>query len=419
MRTLLLVLFVAVLGPHAVAQESLLDSTQVPPTLAVPVDTLPPPPVAPQDVQARPTVPVEAPMTQAQADSLLRQVAAMQRQLALVGGVVGANQDSIRALNQTRRDSNAVRRAVDAVNDVAKEAGQTVRNVGLKFVLSVILLVLTMLAVRGTVTLLEALAGRSAERRLFYKKLIPIARLLLWTMAAYLVIAVIFQIDSQGLFAAITAVGVGVAFAAQDILKNIFGGLVIIFDQPFQVGDKIAVGSSYGEVVSIGMRSTRITTPDDNLVTVPNSQVVDGQVSNANAGALDCQVVTDLYLPGWVDVRLAKRIAYEAAANSRFVYLDKPIVIICKDEVNETFLLHLKVKAYVLDTRYEFLLMSDITEAAKAEFLRHGLLTPMPLRPVLGPSYPDPSGSNAGASPQPNAAEPRIVTPSDPDGDSR
>jgi small-conductance mechanosensitive channel len=152
---------------------------------------------------------------------------------------------------------------------------------------------------------------------------------------------------------------------------------VIVFDQPFQVGDKISVSGTYGEVVSIGLRSTRITTPDDNLVSVPNAQVVDGQVSNANAGALDCQVVTDLYLPGWVDEIKAKQIAHEAAASSKYVYLEKPIVVIVKDEFKETFVTHLKVKAYVLDTRYEFLLVSDVTERARRAFREEGLLQPM------------------------------------------
>lgn len=72
----------------------------------------------------------------------------------------------------------------------------------------------------------------------------------------------------------------------------------------------------------------------------------------------------------------AKAIAYSAAANSRYVYLDKPIVVHVKDEFKETFLTHLKVKAYVIDTRYEFAFASDVTETAKTEFLREGLLQP-------------------------------------------
>jgi small-conductance mechanosensitive channel len=115
-------------------------------------------------------------------------------------------------------------------------------------------------------------------------------------------------------------------------------------------------------------------TPDDSLVSVPNAQVVDGQVANANAGELNCQVVTDLYLPGWVDEARAKRIAFEAAASSKYVYLNKPIVVLVKDEFKETFLTHLKVKAYVLDPRFEFAFQSDVTERARAGFRDAGLL---------------------------------------------
>jgi small-conductance mechanosensitive channel len=149
-----------------------------------------------------------------------------------------------------------------------------------------------------------------------------------------------------------------------------------VFDQPFQVGDKITVGGTYGEVVSIGLRSTRIVTPDDNRVSVPNAEVVDNQVANANAGELNCQVVTDLFLPGWADEALAKRIAFDAAASSKYVYLNKPIVALVSDVFKETFLTRVRVKAYVMDPRLEFLFQSDVTERARAGFREAGLLRP-------------------------------------------
>jgi small-conductance mechanosensitive channel len=205
---------------------------------------------------------------------------------------------------------------------------------------------------------------------------VPIVRIVLWVFAAYLIVRVIFRVDAQGLLAATAAIGVAVGFAAQDLLKNLFGGLILVFDQPFQVGDKIKVGGTYGEVVSIGLRSTRIVTADDNRVSVPNAQVVDQQVANANAGELNCQVVTDLYLPGWVDEALAKKIAFEAATSSKYVYLKKPIVVLVKDEFKETFLTRVRVKAYVLDPRFEFLFESDVTERARAGFREAGLTSP-------------------------------------------
>jgi small-conductance mechanosensitive channel len=259
---------------------------------------------------------------------------------------------------------------------VLGQARDEVRSFGLGVVWALLVLVLFNYTIRTLVWVLDQLAERSVTRRLFYKKLVPITRILLWVFAAYLIVRVIFQVDAQGFLAAAAAVGVAIGFAAQDLLKNLFGGIILVFDQPFQVGDKISAGGTYGEVVSIGLRSTRIVTPDDNLVSVPNAQVVDGQVANANAGELNCQVVTDLYLPGWIDEARAKKIAFEAAASSKYVYLNKPIVVLVKDEFKETFLTHLKVKAYVLDPRYEFLFESDVTERARAGFRDAGLLQP-------------------------------------------
>jgi small-conductance mechanosensitive channel len=287
---------------------------------------------------------------------------------------VQSSDDSLRALQQ---ENDSLHAALDAETGGLEITGEAVQSIGLHSMLAVLVLVLTFFLVRGVGFVLESLAERSAHRRLFFKRLLPILRITIWIVAVYVVLGVIFNLSTDNLITAAAAIGLAVGFAAQDILKNIFGGLVIVFDQPFQVGDKISVAGTYGEVVSIGLRSTRITTPDDNLVSVPNAQVVDGQVSNANAGALDCQVVTDLYLPGWVDEAQAKQIAYEAAASSKYAYLDKPIVVLVKDEFKETFITHLKVKTYVLDTRYEFLLASDITERARRAFREAGLLKPL------------------------------------------
>lgn len=268
-----------------------------------------------------------------------------------------------------------------------EEATETAKNYGLRVFFALLVVVAVAQLIKGSVFVLQRLSERSAQRRLWYKRLIPIVRLLLWTFALVFVIRGIFDVNAQGLLAAAAAVGVAVGFAAQDILKNIFGGLVIVADRPFQVGDQINVGGTYGEVMSIGVRSTRIRTPDDNSVSVPNAQVVDSQVSNANSGELNCQVVTDLYLPGWVNESEVKKIAYQAAASSRYVFLEKPVVVIVKDEYSYAHVLHLRVKAYVLDARYEFLFASDITERARAAFRAAGLLG-SPQSESLAPAVP-------------------------------
>lgn len=78
------------------------------------------------------------------------------------------------------------------------------------------------------------------------------------------------------LTAALTGLGIGglaVAFAAQKTLENLFGGIMIISDRPVRIGDACKVGDVNGNVVDIGLRSTRIRTNDRTIVTIPNGQL--------------------------------------------------------------------------------------------------------------------------------------------------
>lgn len=87
---------------------------------------------------------------------------------------------------------------------------------------------------------------------------------------------VIFYIAGINITAALTGLGIGgiaIAFAAQKTLENLFGGIMIISDQPIRVGDLCKVGDYKGTVVDIGLRSTRIRTDDRTVVSVPNGQL--------------------------------------------------------------------------------------------------------------------------------------------------
>jgi len=165
------------------------------------------------------------------------------------------------------------------------------------------------------------------------------------------------------------SIGVAVGFASQDLLKNIFGGIVIIFDKPFQIGDKIQIGNYYGEIVAIGLRSTRLVTSDDNLVSVPNSDVMNSAVANANAGEENCQVVTEIFLPLTCDINKIRTFAVETAQVSKHIYLNKPIhVLFFQENIGHKLVLKVKIKAYVNDIRNEFAFKSEITEVLTKEF---------------------------------------------------
>ncbi|MFT7695244.1 MAG: small-conductance mechanosensitive channel [Candidatus Latescibacterota bacterium] len=221
--------------------------------------------------------------------------------------------------------------------------------------------------------LLERTAERLIAHRLLFKRLIPVLRLAIYGVTIYFVIVVVSPQEAQ-LYAILGSMALALGLAAKDLLNDIIGGVVVLFDRSFQTGDRILVGGHYGEVVSIGLRSTKIVTPDDSLVTVPNSSILSSTVSNTNAGAIDCQVVVDIYLPAAADLEVAEGIAREAVLTSKYTYLSKPVVVNVKDEFKETYLSHLIVKAYVFDTRYENAFAADLTRRIKKELVHRNLL---------------------------------------------
>lgn len=244
-----------------------------------------------------------------------------------------------------------------------------------KIIYSILVLGGTYLFNRIVVFLLGALAERQSSYRLVIKRLVPFLNVFVWSFAIFVVIAGIISPPIETVLAVGASIGIAIGFASQDILKNIFGGFIIILDRPFQVGDKIEVNSHYGEVMEIGLRSTRIVTPDDSVVSIPNADIVSNSVSNTNSGALDCQVVIEVFLPAKTDIDQVKDIAFKAAISSRYVYLKKPIVVMTANQVHEqNYVMVCKVKAYVLDIRYEFLLKSDITELIMRELSARDLI---------------------------------------------
>lgn len=247
-----------------------------------------------------------------------------------------------------------------------------------KVIYTIVILLITYFFNKFLTLILENFSEKATRYRLFIKRLAPISRILIWTFAIYVVIAGVIAPPFETIVAIAASVGIAVGFASQDILKNIFGGIMIILDRPFQVGDKIEVGTHYGEVINIGLRSCRVVTPDDSTVSIPNAELMNKAVSNTNSSNLDCQVVAEIYLPATVEVQMVKKIAFKAVYASPYTFLNKPVEVIVLNEIEaRLFVYKLRVKAYVVDIRFEFLFKSDLTEMIVEECNRLGMV-PLP-----------------------------------------
>ena len=148
-----------------------------------------------------------------------------------------------------------------------------------------------------------------------------------------------------------------------------------MLDRPFNVGDRVKFAGEYGDIIEVGLRSVRMRTLDDSVVTIPNSKFLTDITVSGNAGELDMQVVIDFVIAADQDAETARTIITEAALSSRYIYLAKPLTVLISQWYNErAFGIRLRLKAYVLDTRYEKEFESDISTRVIQEFQARGIL---------------------------------------------
>lgn len=100
-------------------------------------------------------------------------------------------------------------------------------------------------------------------------------------LVAVVIVAVNLGFEElKSLLAGVGIGGLAVAMAAQDLLKNVFGGFVVLTDKSFNTGDLIKIDSNEGVVEEVGIRSTKVRTIDQELIVVPNSRFAEGAVIN-------------------------------------------------------------------------------------------------------------------------------------------
>ena len=106
------------------------------------------------------------------------------------------------------------------------------------------------------------------------------------TMIVIMVLAQ-FGINITALLAGLSIAGIAIGFAAKDTLENFISGVTILLDRPFRIGDYIEINGTYGQVTEITLRSTRLRTKKNEIMVMPNLQMVNQMLINhSTTGAL-------------------------------------------------------------------------------------------------------------------------------------
>ena len=139
-------------------------------------------------------------------------------------------------------------------------------------------------AIRISGTIIENAMSKFSNVTGLSSDVIPLIRNLtkiVIVIAALIIVLGVWHVNITPVLASAGIAGAAVALAAKDTIANFFGGISIFVDRPFIIGDYIVLeGGERGEVVNIGIRSTKVKTLDDILITVPNSTIINSKISN-------------------------------------------------------------------------------------------------------------------------------------------
>jgi small-conductance mechanosensitive channel len=208
---------------------------------------------------------------------------------------------------------------------------------------------------------------------------LTIAKYLIWFIA-FLLILVILEIDITAILAGAGIVGIAVGLAAKDFLSNFFGGAVIAMDKPFKLYDRITIDRYTGDVVHIGSRSTRLKTPDNQIVTIPNSTITNSAVMNYTMPNSLMKVRVPVGIAYGTDIPNVKKILTEIAGElaKSYPYLlanPEPVVYFLEFGTSS---LNFEIDLWTSDVPKTLEIRDAVNMKIAERFARENIMIPFP-----------------------------------------
>lgn len=239
-----------------------------------------------------------------------------------------------------------------------------------KVFVSIVIIVTTWLLLKWMSRFFQRLETHNPRLRFLANQLQPPIRIFLWFVALLLVIDILSP-TRDAFLAVLGSAALAIGLGLQDLIKNLVGGLVIVADAPFQTGDRVQISHAYGEVVHIGLRSTKLLTSDGKIAAIPNSEILTQQTFNANRSVPEALVTTEVHIPRGLDMDLVLRIGREIAVSCLYTHLGRPITVDLEDMDPRHTVMKLSIEAYVYDHRFESAMRTDILRRVNREFKQY------------------------------------------------
>ena len=175
------------------------------------------------------------------------------------------------------------------------------------------------------------------------------------------------------------ALGVGIGFGLQNIVNNFVSGLIILAERPIQIGDRVDVGGTMGDITRIGSRSTSIVTNDNITIIIPNSEFILGRVTNWSIGDPKVRFRIPVGVSYGSDPRAVEKLLLEVAAANPHVLKNPPPSVRFVEFGDSALNFELRAWSVEMVSR-PGALRSELNFAIWDTFKQHGIEIPFPQR---------------------------------------
>ena len=192
---------------------------------------------------------------------------------------------------------------------------------------------------------------------------------------------VIWKVNLTPLFASAGIIGIAIALAAKDTLANFFGGIALFVDAAYKVGDYIILDSGErGEVVEVGIRSTKIQTRDDIMITIPNSIMSTSKIINQSAPEPRYRIRIDVGVGYDSDLRQVEKTLFNVATSNQAL-AKKPEPRVRVRRFGESAI-HFQLLVWVQDPRHRGRQTHNLLKMIHSAFREQQINIPFPQRDV-------------------------------------
>ncbi len=180
--------------------------------------------------------------------------------------------------------------------------------------------------------------------------------------------------------------GIAIGFAAKDTLSNIIAGVLLLIDRPFEVGDRIEVWSApansatWGDVLDVGLRATKIRTTDNIVIVIPNNEIMKRDIINYTTITSEIRVRISIGIAYDADIKKAKEIISRVSLELDWVMKDPSPKIVVKGFGDSA--INLEARVWIREPRRRMDTISYITDRVKEEFDNEGIEIPFPKRDI-------------------------------------